>query len=149
MAKAERRREDSSVKNETEATPATRAAEANHLAGGTGPTAPDGPAEQVVRKPRHFANFDGLRAIAAVSVLLLHTAWVSGFTVRASLGAYTSRLEIGVSVFFLITQAWSICTEISFYLFPPLYAAVVGIRRLAQARQLVVELVGIAALFAI
>jgi len=182
----------------------------------------------LVVKPRHFANFDGLRAIAAVSILLLHTAWVSGFTVRASLGAYTSRLEIGVSVFFLIsgfllyrpfavshltgrrspnarrfwerrilrivpaywlaltlltyvfhlvtmgpgigealihyfflqiyfpkavffgiTQAWSICTEMSFYLFLPLYAAVVGIRRLAQARQLVVELVGIVTLFAI
>src|SRR5581483_9959112 len=44
-----------------------------------------------------------LRAIAAVSVLLLHTAWVSGFTKRSSLGAYTSRLEIGVSVFFLIS----------------------------------------------
>ena len=63
-----------------------------------------GPAsEPVVRQPRHFACFDGLRAIVAVSVLLLHTAWVSGFTSRSSLGAYTSRLEIGVSVFFLIS----------------------------------------------
>ena len=59
--------------------------------------------EQATVKPRHFACFDGLRAIAAVSVHLLHTAWVSGFTRRSSLGAYTSRLEIGVSVFFLIS----------------------------------------------
>jgi peptidoglycan/LPS O-acetylase OafA/YrhL len=55
------------------------------------------------RRPHHFPCFDGLRAIAAVSVLLIHTAWFSGFTVRSSLGIYTSRLEIGVSVFFLIS----------------------------------------------
>jgi peptidoglycan/LPS O-acetylase OafA/YrhL len=181
--------------------------------------------EPVTVKPRHFACFDGLRAIAAVSVLLLHTAWVSGFTTRSSLGAYTSRLEIGVSVFFLIsgfllyrpfavshlteraapnmrkfwerrllrivpaywlaltvltyvfhiiqlgpgwqgfathylflqiyfptavffgiTQAWSLCTEMSFYLFLPLYAALVGLRRRPQKRQLAWELGGLAAL---
>jgi peptidoglycan/LPS O-acetylase OafA/YrhL len=50
-----------------------------------------------------FECFDGLRAVAALSVLLLHTAWISGFTQRSSLGAYTSRLEIGVAVFFLIS----------------------------------------------
>ncbi len=181
--------------------------------------------EQVSVKPRHFACFDGLRAIAAVSVLLLHSAWVSGFTRRSSLGAYTSRLEIGVSVFFLIsgfllyrpfavshlteraspnvrrfwerrllrivpaywlaltvltyvfhivqlgpgwqgvathylflqiyfptaiffgiTQAWSLCTEMSFYLVLPLYAAVVGFRRRPQKRQMVWELGGLATL---
>ena len=42
-------------------------------------------------------------AIAAISVLLLHTAWASGFTLRSSLGIYASRLEIGVSIFFLIS----------------------------------------------
>lgn len=180
------------------------------------------------RKPRHFACFDGLRAIAAVSVLLLHTAWVSGFTMRSSLGAYTSRLEIGVSVFFLIsgfllyrpfavshlagrsspnarkfwerrllriipaywlaltvltymvhaisvgsgwqgffshylflqiyfpsqvfngiTQAWSLCTEMSFYFFLPFYAAIVGFRRASQKNQLVRELAGVVILYAI
>lgn len=178
-------------------------------------------------KPHHFPAFDGLRAIAAVSVLLLHTAFMSGFTMRSSFGVYTSRLEIGVSVFFLISgfllyrpfavshlsarpspntrrfwerrllrivpaywlaltlltyvfhlvtmgpgvgevfihyfflqiyfpravffgipQAWSICTEMSFYLFLPLYAGLVGLRRRLQERQLLVELVGILALFA-
>jgi len=186
------------------------------------------PSEGVLTvKPHHFPAFDGLRAIAAISVLLLHTAFVSGFTMRSSFGIYTSRLEIGVSVFFLISgfllyrpfavshlaarpapdtrrfwerrllrivpaywlaltlltyvfhlvtmgpgvgevfihyfflqiyfpkavffgipQAWSICTEMSFYLFLPLYAAVVGLRRRVQQRQLLVELVGIVALFA-
>jgi peptidoglycan/LPS O-acetylase OafA/YrhL len=185
-------------------------------------------ADVVVVKPRHFACFDGLRAIAAVSVLLLHTAFISGFTTRSSLGIYTSRLEIGVSVFFLISgfllyrpfavshlagkrspntrrfwerrllrivpaywlaltlltyvfhlvtmgpgvgealihyfflqiyfpravffgipQAWSICTEMSFYLFLPAYAAVVGLRRRAQGNQMAWELFGIAGLFGI
>ena len=176
-------------------------------------------------KPRHFACFDGLRAIAAVSVLLLHTAWISGFTDRSSLGAYTSRLEIGVAVFFLIsgfllyrpfavshlsgsaspsirrfwerrllrivpaywlaltvltyvfhlttmgpgwqgvvihylflqiyfptqvfygiTQAWSLCTEMSFYLVLPLYAALVVYRRRSRNNQLVRELAGLVVL---
>jgi peptidoglycan/LPS O-acetylase OafA/YrhL len=184
--------------------------------------------EPPVRKPRHFACFDGLRAIAAVSVLLLHTAWISGFTNRSSLGAYTSRLEIGVSVFFLIsgfllyrpfavshlagrsspnprrfwerrllrivpaywlaltvltyvfravtlgpgwqgvvthyfflqiyfptavsngiTQAWSLCTEMTFYFFLPFYASLVVFRRRSQNVQLVRELVGVVVLYII
>ena len=179
-------------------------------------------------KPRHFACFDGLRAFAAISVLLLHTAWKSGFTSRSSLGIYTSRLEIGVSVFFLIsgfllyrpfavshltgrpspnvgrfwlrrllrivpaywlaltlltyvfhqvtigpgigefaihylflqiyfpkaiffgiTQAWSVCTEMSFYLFLPLYAGVLALGRRSQARQLRAELVGLAVMVSV
>ncbi len=186
---------------------------------------PDGP---VVAKPRHFDCFDGLRAIAAVSVLLLHTAWTSGFTSRSSLGIYTSRLEIGVSVFFLISgfllyrpyavshfaggtqpdagkfwvrrllrivpaywlaltvlaygfhavtvgpgwqgvvslyfflqiyfpgqvvhgipQAWSLCTEMAFYLFLPFYAAVLARRAPSPRRQLRREVVGAAVLIVI
>lgn len=186
------------------------------------------PVGQAPRQPRHFPCFDGLRAIAAVSVLLLHTAWVSGFTNRSSLGIYTSRLEIGVSVFFLISgfllyrpfaishlsgrpapgirrfwlrrllrilpaywlaltvltygfhaitvgsgwqgvlahygfmqiyfptetfsgigPAWSLCTEMSFYLFLPLYATLVGRRRRLQSHQLRWELIGLGVLVAI
>ncbi len=155
-------------------------------------------------RPVHFPCFDGLRAMAALSVVMVHTTFVSGFTPKSSAGIYTARLEIGVSVFFLIsgfllyrpfvvahmtnrpdpapirfwlrrllrivpaywlvltvsaywlhvvklanwrsalghygfaqiyradwvlngvTQAWSLCTEMSFYLFLPLYAAVVA-----------------------
>ncbi len=166
--------------------------------------------------------------MAAVSVLLLHTAWISGFTERSSWGTYTSRLEIGVSVFFLIsgfllyrpfalshlsernppdlkhfwqrrflrivpaywlaltvltfvfgvttvgpgwqgflihyfflqiyfpttvfngiTQAWSLCTEVSFYLFLPFYAALIALRRRSPQRQLVWELGGLVVLTAI
>ena len=50
-----------------------------------------------------FPCFDGLRALAALSVVAVHTTFVSGFTGRSGLGNYTSRLEIGVSVFFVIS----------------------------------------------
>ena len=72
--------------------------------------------EQPVGTPRQFPSFDGLRAIAVVLVLLLHTAWVSGFTLRSSLGIYTGRLEIGVSIFFLIS---GFLLYRPFALFPP------------------------------
>ena len=191
-----------------------------------GPNRDDGTRQ--VRKPRHFACFDGLRAIAAISVLVLHTAWSSGFTLRSSLGIYASRLEIGVSIFFLISgfllyrpfvashlsgraspntrrfwerrllrivpaywlaltvltygfhsvslgpgwqgvvthylflqiyfptqavhgipQAWSLCTEMTFYLFLPLYATLVAARRATQERQMAREVVGIVVLIAV
>jgi len=55
-------------------------------------------------RPPRFPCFDGLRAIAAITVLIVHTSFVSGLTSRNnSVGRYTSRLEIGVAVFFLIS----------------------------------------------
>jgi len=182
-------------------------------------------------KPRRFPCFDGLRAIAAISVVAVHTAFVSGCTTSSPEGIYTARLEIGVTVFFLISgfllyrpfaashiagraapatghfwvrrflrivpaywlaftvvsyvmkgdvhllhgwhndliyygfaqiyfpkvvltgvsQAWSLNTEISFYIFLPLYAAVVALRRSrrSDARQLLYELLGVAVLIGI
>ncbi len=158
-------------------------------------------------------------------VIGVHTTFVSGFTGRSGVGNFTSRLEIGVSVFFVIsgfllyrpfvvahfvdkagpsvptfwgrrlrrivpaywlaffvvtyvlhadtyhhgwgslaiylgfaqiyspshavtgiTQAWSLCTEMSFYLALPLWAAFVGRRRRPPDTQLRIELVGLAAL---
>ncbi len=210
------------MKHETELAPVLVSSD---LVGSDGTDGTDG---KPVAKPRHFEGFDGLRAIAAVSVLLLHTAWASGFTLRSSLGLYTSRLEIGVSVFFLIsgfllyrpfavshlsgrtapnvrkfwirrllrivpaywlaltlltyafhqvtmgpgwqgvvthylflqiyfpvqsvrgiTQAWSLCTEMSFYFFLPLYAAVVALGRRSQRRQLARELIGVVVLIVV
>ena len=56
------------------------------------------------RRPPRFPGFDGLRAIAAGTVVGVHVAFVSGLTLRnSSVGIYTARLEIGVSVFFLIS----------------------------------------------
>jgi peptidoglycan/LPS O-acetylase OafA/YrhL len=179
-------------------------------------------------RPRHFPCFDGLRAIAATLVVLVHTSYASGFTLRSSAGIYTARFEIGVSVFFLIsgfllyrpfaashmaagaapavgkfwarrflrifpaywlafaitnyvmhidrhvhpgwkslliylallqvyfpshaltgiTQAWSLCTEVAFYLFLPLFAVVLSSRRRSDRSQLGRELVAVGVLFA-
>jgi peptidoglycan/LPS O-acetylase OafA/YrhL len=165
------------------------------------------------RRPPRFPSFDGLRAIAAGTVLGVHVAFVSGLTLRnVAVGIYTSRLEIGVAVFFLIsgfllyrpfvvahlagerdpvtrsfwirrllrivpaywvalfvtttilhesigpggwegyathylflqiyfpaqilsgiTQAWTLCVEMSFYLMLPIYAAIVGRGRAIQS----------------
>jgi peptidoglycan/LPS O-acetylase OafA/YrhL len=170
-----------------------------------------------------------LRAIAAVSVLVFHAGDASGFSLRSGLGIYTRRLEIGVSVFFLISgfllyrpfaashlsgrpspgigrfwirrllrivpaywlaltvtaylmdvdirgsngwsfffihygfaqiyfpsqaliglsQAWSLCTEMTFYFFLPLYATLLAFRRRSQTNQLAAELIGLAVLVAI
>jgi peptidoglycan/LPS O-acetylase OafA/YrhL len=55
-------------------------------------------------RPPRFPCFDGLRAIAALTVIVVHTSFTGGLTLRNhSVGIYTSRLEIGVAVFFLIS----------------------------------------------
>jgi peptidoglycan/LPS O-acetylase OafA/YrhL len=176
-------------------------------------------------KTGHFDCFDGLRAIAALSVLMLHVSWASGFTLHSWFGLYTSRLDIGVAVFFLISgfllyrpfavahftarrrpswkrfwarralrimpaywaaltllsyafhlvqmgpgvagivshygllqiywpaqsffgipQAWSLATELSFYLALPFYAALLSLRGRTAHRQLWFELGGVAVL---
>jgi peptidoglycan/LPS O-acetylase OafA/YrhL len=51
----------------------------------------------------YFAAFEGLRALAALLVVLDHTGFASGFTNRHSFGDITARGEIGVAVFFLIS----------------------------------------------
>lgn len=51
-----------------------------------------------------FAGFDGLRAIAALGVLVNHVAFFAGKTVRSdTFGPFLSRLDIGVAIFFLIS----------------------------------------------
>ncbi len=177
----------------------------------------------------HFPGFDGLRAIAALTVLGVHTSFVSGFTIHdPAWGRYTSRLEIGVAVFFVISgfllyrpfalahfsgqappraltfwvrrlkriipaywlafvigvyvlrsdsggaswkgpliylgfaqiywpnyilhglsQAWSLCVEMTFYLMVPLYAAALARRARTLIGQLRAELIGVAVLTAI
>ena len=190
--------------------------------GATATALPSGPTVA----PHHFPAFDGLRAIAAILVLLVHTSFISGITFTSPFGIYTGRMEIGVSVFFLISgfllyrpfaishltanpaprtgafwerrilrivpaywvaltvttyvlhvtkidpgirqvaihylflqiyfpssatmglgQAWSLCTEMSFYLALPAIAWAIGRRRRSQDRQVRAELVAIAVLY--
>jgi len=55
------------------------------------------------RRATRFPLFDGFRAMAAVSVLLTHVAFDTGFDVRSSWGRYFARADVGVAVFFLIS----------------------------------------------
>jgi peptidoglycan/LPS O-acetylase OafA/YrhL len=54
------------------------------------------------RRP-HFRGFDGLRAIAAGTVLVHHAANLAGSDHRTSIGAYFDHMDIGVAIFFLIS----------------------------------------------
>jgi len=54
--------------------------------------------------PPRFPLLDGLRAIAALSVLLYHTGTVTTFnTANDLLGPFTARLNAGVAVFFVLS----------------------------------------------
>jgi peptidoglycan/LPS O-acetylase OafA/YrhL len=50
-----------------------------------------------------FPLLDAMRAIAALSIVFTHTAGVSGFNEANFLGAYTARLNFGVTIFFLLS----------------------------------------------
>ncbi len=52
---------------------------------------------------RRFALFDSLRAIAALGVIGIHLGAVSGANIGAAWGAFTSHLNVGVTLFFLIS----------------------------------------------
>lgn len=174
-----------------------------------------------------FPCFDGLRAIAAMSVLVHHVAGTTGAVTGTAAGYLYARLDVGVTIFFVISgfllyrpfaaahlqsrpapaagpfyrrrffrifpaywaallavwlvfdtitvgdgesfvryftlthiyskdhvlggivPAWSLATEISFYLALPLYAALLGALTRRARRPHVVELGGVAILYTI
>jgi peptidoglycan/LPS O-acetylase OafA/YrhL len=177
--------------------------------------------------PTHFSCFDGLRALAALAVLTTHVAFLTGVDFRPTAGMFTSRLDVGVAVFFVISgfllyrpfvaarfagapeprwvpflwrralrifpaywlaltmtvfvfdqppktpgskelfldyallhsyslghligpilSSYTLVTEVSFYLFLPVYAALLAFRPAAPERQLRRELLAVGALFA-
>ena len=51
----------------------------------------------------HFAGLDGLRAVAALAVLVTHVGFQTGHSLSGFLGAATARLDIGVTIFFLLS----------------------------------------------
>ncbi|MBV8952144.1 MAG: acyltransferase [Actinobacteria bacterium] len=67
-----------------------------------------------------FPCFDGLRAIAAISVLLTHTAFASGANSGSVFGRFFARMDAGVAVFFVIS---------GFLLYRPFVAAHLTERR--------------------
>ena len=54
-------------------------------------------------KRLEFRGFGGLRAIAALSVLVTHTSLTSGANADHPAGAFFARMDVGVSIFFLIS----------------------------------------------
>lgn len=61
-----------------------------------------------------FAQLDGLRALAAFAVFATHIALQTGFTARNALGPLTARLNVGVTLFFVLS---------AFLLYRPIVAA--------------------------
>ena len=51
----------------------------------------------------HFPCFDGLRALAALSIVLVHVAFASGANGPNVLGAFFARMDGGVAVFFVLS----------------------------------------------
>lgn len=50
-----------------------------------------------------FAGFDGVRALAALGVLITHVALEVGFSVNDDRGHYLARLDVGVAIFFVLS----------------------------------------------
>jgi peptidoglycan/LPS O-acetylase OafA/YrhL len=50
-----------------------------------------------------FPLLDSVRALAALAIVLTHSAGVTHFNVDNALGAYTARLNMGVTLFFLLS----------------------------------------------
>lgn len=70
----------------------------------TATTGPPTAARARGRTGGFLPGFDGLRAIAALLVVVVHTGIASGFSFRhPAPGQYFARGEIGVSIFFLIS----------------------------------------------
>jgi peptidoglycan/LPS O-acetylase OafA/YrhL len=63
------------------------------------------PPPVVAPPPGHprFPLLDALRAIAVLAVLLTHTSFLSGSNERAWYGDLTARLDVGVTIFFVIS----------------------------------------------
>jgi peptidoglycan/LPS O-acetylase OafA/YrhL len=68
-----------------------------------GVPAPFGRRHSVPSRPRQFPSLDGYRALAAVAVLTTHVGFQTAHSVNGALGGAVARLEIGVTLFFLLS----------------------------------------------
>jgi peptidoglycan/LPS O-acetylase OafA/YrhL len=50
-----------------------------------------------------FAGLDGVRALAALGVLVTHVGLKVGFTTRDATGHYLARLDVGIAIFFVLS----------------------------------------------
>ena len=68
-------------------------------------TAPPAPADAVTPPPGNprFPLFDSLRGLAALAIVLTHTGLASNANVAGFYGKITARLDIGVTMFFILS----------------------------------------------
>ncbi|MEI7886469.1 MAG: acyltransferase [Actinomycetes bacterium] len=60
--------------------------------------------DSVLGQKIRFPALDGCRALAALGVLITHVSLLSGFSNRSAvLGPYLARMDVGVSVFFVLS----------------------------------------------
>jgi len=57
----------------------------------------------VAAGPRRNRRLEGLRAVAAFSVVGTHLGFATGTTFSTDLGAYVARMDIGVAIFFVLS----------------------------------------------
>ncbi len=69
--------------------------------------------------PGRLAGFDGLRAVAALAIVVLHVTSAAGAVTATGFGRYFARLDVGVTIFFVIS---------AFLLYRPFVAAHFGNR---------------------
>lgn len=69
--------------------------------------------------PDRLAGFDGLRALAALAIVGLHVTSETGAVTATRFGHYFARLDVGVTIFFVIS---------AFLLYRPFVAAHLGSR---------------------
>lgn len=60
-------------------------------------------ATRSARRAHHLVELEGLRALAALAVLLTHAGFLSGATGRQILPGFLARMDIGVAVFFVLS----------------------------------------------
>jgi peptidoglycan/LPS O-acetylase OafA/YrhL len=84
-----------------------------------------GPASPPIVGPR-YPCFDGLRAIAATTIVVFHVAATSGATTGVARGRYLARLDVGVAVFFVVS---------GFLLYRPFVTAHLGGRPATRWRE--------------
>lgn len=61
------------------------------------------PPTVATRRAHHLLELEGLRALAAVAVLLTHAGFLSGATGRHILPGFLARMDIGVAIFFVLS----------------------------------------------
>ena len=61
------------------------------------------PVTRVRPRAHHLVELEGLRALAALAVLLTHAGFLSGSTGRATLPGFLARMDIGVAIFFVLS----------------------------------------------